>query len=97
VLAADFSFDIRLDTGLCDSLALLEDLTATVLRHAGCAPDAATALNGRLHEALEQLGRCAVCEVQFRAKSGELSVVFTDGAGGTWHGSYPVAGVSEPG
>jgi hypothetical protein len=92
VPAADFSFDIRLDTGLCDSLALLEDLTATVLRHAGCPAAAVAALNGRLHEAIEQQGRPGTCEVQFRANASELSVVFADHTGKRWQGVYPVVG-----
>jgi hypothetical protein len=92
VPATDFSFEIRFDTGLGDTPALLENVTAAVLRHAGCAPEATAGLSLRLRQAIEQHGRLGACGVQFRTEDGELHVVFSDNAGAQWRASYPVTG-----
>ena len=66
--------------------ALVEDLAASVFRHVGCAQEHVEGLRDALEQAAEPgaSGGARRCDIQFRARNGDLEVLITSNGGRVW-------------
>ena len=70
-------------------VALLEELAARVLQHAGCTTMPGAALTDALTRAAEAgtYGGAARCDVQFRARNQQMEILVSAGGGRVWQTS----------
>lgn len=86
----DFFFSLELsDRAAFDHM--INDLNASILRHAGYAPDAAADIAATLRGALDQAAGAGGrrCDVRFAAHDGELRMAVACG-GGEWRATRPL-------
>lgn len=68
--------------------ALLEDLAEHVFKHVGCSTEHVEALSGALERAFApREGGHGRCDIQFRAREGELEVLVSSDGGRVWQTS----------
>jgi hypothetical protein len=70
-------------------VSLLEELTAQVLRHAGCTTLPGSELTEALVKATagETFGGARRCDVQFRARDQQIEILVSAGGGRIWQTS----------
>ena len=81
----DFFFAIEFSSQGAPA-ALVEDLAASVFRHVGCAQEHVEGVRAALEQAVEPgaAGGTRRCDVQFRARNGNLEVLITSNGGRVW-------------
>lgn len=80
--ALDFVFTLHLSAdGRLDETRMLNDLTTTVLRHAGYAEPSTAAVVAELDAGIAAGRTGGVgCDVEFRAHDGEIAIVVSQGS-----------------
>ncbi|MQA30502.1 MAG: hypothetical protein GEU82_11805 [Luteitalea sp.] len=73
------------------SVALLDDLAAQVLRHAGCRPHDVPDLDGALAMAATTAAGSRRCDVQFAIRDGALEIVVSSNGGRLFRASHPIS------